>query len=99
MIAVGEPESLASATHDLAGKINARVPHRNYEGATVAGNIATVGDDVIKVEVFFDTNKLMFLGADFLDEIKVSSELRLFVWIRHFRPELRIIMITSRTLA
>ncbi len=79
VVAVCEMENLDGnlAAQDLKTKLNARFTDasRVYEAATIAAGIDKVGGDVIKVDVFYDTLKLDFLGASVLTDSDVDQSI------------------------
>ena len=77
ILGVQELENVSGngAAKDLASRMNAILPDRNYTFASIAAGFDTIGTDVIKVDVMFDQNKFSFLGAAQLMDIDVDTEL------------------------
>lgn len=61
------------AAIDLVSRINAANPARIYAAVSVEVGLDTIGGDVIKVDVFYDTTKFSLAGYAVLEDSTVSD--------------------------
>eukprot|EP00551_Chaetoceros_affinis_P011033 CAMPEP_0203663238 /NCGR_PEP_ID=MMETSP0090-20130426/899_1 /ASSEMBLY_ACC=CAM_ASM_001088 /TAXON_ID=426623 /ORGANISM="Chaetoceros affinis, Strain CCMP159" /LENGTH=773 /DNA_ID=CAMNT_0050526121 /DNA_START=15 /DNA_END=2336 /DNA_ORIENTATION=+ len=77
IVCVQELENVAGnrAAYDLVDRMNTALPGRNYTFASIEAGFDTIGTDVVKVDVMFDQNVVMFLNAAFLTDDDVDQAL------------------------